>query len=320
MTKVKFELECLKKLLKRESIARFVDSLPDKATADLNYIYIVPNANGRGKKAYVLRPDRTGFDAIDLSSQNVNVVGEGYITVEKQVTEDGVDTFTVKTNETLSSLLTQLGSKDRERDAKIEDVRHRVEVLENRPEPEREDATARVESNSTGVEVSSHTDGSTTVYNVNIDNALGNYYTKAMTYTKEEVNNIIVKQEEKSTDITVYRGTFKNPAKVKAGSNDTESSPRATLAYSSSTGVGVLRIDFTIVGDVGAGDVIIEFPQASPAPVELLETQTWLGDAFTSVWMGKGERVIRMVETTNNSLKNKRIIVNLLGIFKKGTV
>lgn len=317
MTKVKFELECLKKLLKRESIARFVDSLPDKATAELNYIYLVPSENGRGKKAFVLRPDRTGFDAVDLSSQNVNVVGEGYITVEKQVTEGGVDTFTVKTNESLSSLLTQLGNNT-QRDAKIEDVRHRVEVLENRPE--HEDTTARVESDSTGVEVSNHTDGSTTVYNVNIDKALGNYYTKAMTYTKEEVNNIIVKQEEKSTDITVYRGTFKNPAKVKAGSNDTDSSPRATLTYSSSTGVGVLRIDFTIIGDVEYGDAIVEFPQASPAPVELIETQTWVGEAFTSVWMGKGERVIKMIETKNESLKNKRIIVNILGIFKKGTV
>ena len=317
MTKVKFELECLKKLLKRESIAKFVDSLPDKATAELNYIYLVPSENGRGKKAYVLRPDRSGFDAVDLSSQNINVVGEGYITVEKQVTEGGVDTFTVKTNESLSSLLTQLGDNT-QRDAKIEDVRHRVEVLENRPV--HEDTTARVESDSTGVEVSSHVDGSTTVYNVNIDKALGNYYTKAMTYTKEEVNNIIVKQEEKSTDITVYRGTFKNPAKVKAGSNDTDSSPRATLTYSSSTGVGVLRIDFTIIGDVEYGDAIVEFPQDSPAPVELIETQTWVGEAFTSVWVGKGERVIKMIETKNESLKNKRIIVNIIGIFKKGTL
>ena len=317
MTKVKFELECLKKLLKRESIAKFVDSLPDKATAELNYIYLVPSENGRGKKAFVLRPDRSGFDAVDLSSQNVNVVGEGYITVEKQVTEGGVDTFTVKTNETLSSLLTQLGDNT-QRDAKIKDVRHRVEVLENRPQ--HEDATARVESNSTGVEVSSHVDGSTTVYNVNIDKALGNYYTKAMTYTKEEVNNVIAKQEEKSTNITVYRGTFKNPAKVKAGANDTDSSPRATLSYSSSTGVGILRLDFTVIGDVEAGDAIIEFPQDSPAPVELIETQTWVGEAFTSVWMGKGERVIRMIETKNESLKNKRIIVNIIGIFKKGTV
>lgn len=319
MTKVKFELECLKKLLKRESIAKFVDSLPDKATAELNYIYLVPSESGMGKKAFVLRPDRSGFDAIDLSYQSVNVEGDGYISVHRQTTEGGVDNFTVTTNESLSSLLTQLGDNT-QRDAKIEDVRHRVEVLENRPEPEHEDATARVESNSTGVDVSSHVDGSTTVYNVNIDKALGNYYTKAMTYTKEEVNNIIVKQEEKSTDITVYRGTFKNPSKVKAGSNDTEISPRATLTYSSSTGVGVLRIDFTIVGDVEAGDVIVEFPQASPAPVELIETQTWVGEAFTSVWMGKGERVIRMIETKNASLKNKRIIVNIIGIFKKGTV
>lgn len=36
MTKVKFELECLKKLLKRDSIVKIVNELPDKETADLN--------------------------------------------------------------------------------------------------------------------------------------------------------------------------------------------------------------------------------------------------------------------------------------------
>lgn len=48
MTKVKFELECLKKLLKRESIVKIVDELPDKETADLNYIYII-SKEGEGK-------------------------------------------------------------------------------------------------------------------------------------------------------------------------------------------------------------------------------------------------------------------------------
>ena len=104
MTKVKVELECLKDLLKREPIVKVVNELPDKATADLNYIYVVPKeGEGKDTKAYVLRPDRSGYDAIDLTPQLVNVVGEGYITVEKEThNENGDVTFTVKTNETLA--------------------------------------------------------------------------------------------------------------------------------------------------------------------------------------------------------------------------
>ena len=63
--------------------------------------------------------------------------------------------------------------------------------------------------------------------------------TSLKTYTKQEVDSLIVKQEEKATDITVYRGTFPNRDKVKEGSVDIEKSPRATLTYSSSTGVGI---------------------------------------------------------------------------------
>lgn len=121
MTKVKFELECLKKLLKRDSIVKIVKELPDKETADLNYIYIIPKeGEGKDKKAYVLRPDRSGFDTIDLTPQLVNVVGEGHITVEKEtLNENGDVTFTVTTSSSFKTLLESLTSKGNELDNKV---------------------------------------------------------------------------------------------------------------------------------------------------------------------------------------------------------
>lgn len=135
MTKVKMELDCLKDLLKREPIVKVVEELPEKETADLNYIYVVPkDGEGKDTKAYVLRPDRSGFDTIDLTPQLVNVLGEGYITVEKETLNGNGDvTFTVKTNETFTNLLTEIDGKDQEQDVRLNDVTHRVVVLENRP-------------------------------------------------------------------------------------------------------------------------------------------------------------------------------------------
>jgi hypothetical protein len=134
MTKVKMELECLKELLKREPIVKIVEELPNKETADLNYIYIIPKeGEGKDKKAYVLRPDRSGFDTIDLTPQVVSVLGEGYITVEKEtLNENGDVTFTVKTSETFNNLLKEIESKNKEQDAILTDVTNRVVALENR--------------------------------------------------------------------------------------------------------------------------------------------------------------------------------------------
>lgn len=121
MTKVKFELECLKKLLKRDSIVKIVNELPDKETADLNYIYIIPKeGEGKDKKAYVLRPDRSGFDTIDLTPQLVNVLGKGHISVEKEVlNENGDVTFTVTTSSSLQAVLDSLSAKDSEQDTRL---------------------------------------------------------------------------------------------------------------------------------------------------------------------------------------------------------
>lgn len=539
MTKVKIELDCLKDLLKREPIVKVVEALPEKETADLNYIYVVPKeGEGKDTKAYVLRPDRSGYDAIDLTPQVVSVLGEGYITVEKEtLNENGDVTFTVKTNETLANLLSSLGTKNDEQDGKLTnltdrvvalegkedkdtiyndtELKNRVKALEDKPEPPHEanlfyakgdiigigtetniritrdelvnadtikvgdtvvdhywdnkvfntgmfkvvsidgdnivlngvnnidykhpkqeltlngnelsisdgnsvtlpsgsiayddsalrgriealekktdkdtvyddsdlkeqvndlgssvasalhdiseirvnneqrlsaleskedkdkqtlslegntlsisngnsvelptatTSTAKpikVSSTSEGVTVTPEEEEGTTNYKVNIDNALSKYYDKSKTYTKNEVDNLIVKQEEKATDITVYKTTFKDKSKVKEGDYDTPISPRVTLTYSSSTGVGILKVDFMVVSGVPKGFIIAELPSDAPVPAELVESQVWVGNVSTSIWIDKGSRTIKISMTTNPEIFNKRIIISVPGIFKK---
>ena len=577
------ELDCLKDLLKREPIVKVVEELPNKETADLNYIYVVPkDGEGKDTKAYVLRPDRSGFDTIDLTPQLVNVVGDGYITVEKEtLNENGDVTFTVKTNETLKTLLDSLGNKNDEQDGKLTnltdrvvalegkedkdtiyddtevkqgikanesaiqgvendltalrthtdsrltaleekpdndtiyddtELKNRVKALEDKPEPTpyndkplsdrvtaleerpqgnsyddtalsnrvtalegkvdkdtvyddselrgkitalegrtdnfvsnvgvsrdgntvkltytmvngdnkeveftdndtvsmayddsalrgriealekkpdkdtvyndsdlkeqvndlgssvasalhdiseirvnneerfkalegKEDndkqtlslegntlsisngnsvelptATAstakpiKVSSTSEGVTVTPEEEEGTTNYKVNIDNALSKYYDKSKTYTKNEVDNLIVKQEEKATDITVYKTSFKDKSKVKEGDYDTPVSPRVTLTYSSSTGVGILKVDFKVVSGVPKGFIIAELPSDAPVPAELVESQVWVGNVNTSIWIDKGSRTIRISSTVDPEIFEKRIIISVPGIFKK---
>ena len=583
MTKVKIELDCLKDLLKREPIVKVVEALPDKETADLNYIYVVPKeGEGKDTKAYVLRPDRSGYDAIDLTPQVVSVLGEGYITVEKEtLNENGDVTFTVKTNETLANILSSLGTKNDEQDGKLTnltdrvvalegkedkdtvyddtalanrvtaleekpdkdtiyddtevkqgikanesaiqgvendltalrthtdsrltaleekedkdtiyddselrgkitaleerpqgssyddtELKGRVKALEDKPEPtpyndkplsdrvtalegktdnfvsnvgvsregntvkltytmvngdnkeveftnndtvsmayddsalrgriealekkpdkdtvyndsdlkeqvndlgssvasalhdiseirvnneqrlssleskmdndkqtlslegntlsisngnsvELPTATAstakpiKVSSTSEGVTVTPEEEEGTTNYKVNIDNALSKYYDKSKTYTKNEVDNLIVKQEEKATDITVYKTSFKDKSKVKEGDYDTPVSPRVTLTYSSSTGVGILKVDFKVVSGVPKGFIIAELPSDAPVPAELVESQVWVGNVNTSIWIDKGSRTIRISSTVDPEIFGKRIIISVPGIFKK---
>lgn len=583
MTKVKIELDCLKDLLKREPIVKVVEALPEKETADLNYIYVVPKeGEGKDTKAYVLRPDRSGYDAIDLTPQVVSVLGEGYITVEKEtLNENGDVTFTVKTNETLANLLASLGTKNDEQDGKLTnltdrvvalegkedkdtlyddtevkqgikanesaiqgvendltalrthtdsrltaleekpdndtiyddtELKNRVKALEDKPEPtpyndkplsdrvtaleerpqgssyddtalshrvtalegkvdkdtvyddselrgkitalegrtdnfvsnvgvSREGNTVKltytmvngdnkeveftdndtvsmayddsalrgriealekkpdkdtvyndselkeqvndlgssvasalhdiseirvnneqrlsaleskedkdkqtlslegntlsiskgnsvelptptiptvkptvVTSDSQGVTVTHNETEEANTYNVNINEALNNYYDKSKTYTKEEVNGLIDKQEAKATDITVYRGQFTNKELVMEGTNDTDISPRITLTYSSSTGVGILKVDFKILKAVSQGMTIAKLPDNAPTPAELIESQVWIGNTYTTIWIDKGARLIRMYATSNTEIFNKRIIINIPGIFKK---
>lgn len=174
-----------------------------------------------------------------------------------------------------------------------------------------------VTSDTEGVTVAKSEAGDTTTYNVNMDNALDKFYKKAETYTKKEVDNLLTNQENKATDITVYKGTFTDRTKIKEGAFDSDRSPRVTLTYSSSTGVGIFKIDFMAVAPVAWSTVIAKLPPDAPVPAELVESQVWIGDDFTSVWIDKGSRDIKTWGVSDSKMFNKRIILSIPGIFKK---
>lgn len=174
-----------------------------------------------------------------------------------------------------------------------------------------------VTSDTEGVVVTKAETDSTTTYNVNLDDALNKYYKKAETYTKKEVDNLLTNQENKATDLTVYRGSFTDRTKVMEGEHDAPISPRVTLTYSSSTGVGIFKIDFKVTSKVNWRDVIATLPPEAPVPVELVESQIWIGNNNTSVWIDKGSRNVQIFGVSNPEMFNKRIILSIPGIFKK---
>lgn len=174
-----------------------------------------------------------------------------------------------------------------------------------------------VTSDTEGVVVTKTEVDNTATYNVNLDDALDKFYKKAETYTKKEVDDLVKKQEDKATDLTVYRGTFTDRTKVKEGEYDAPVSPRVTLTYSSSTGVGIFKIDFKVVSKVNWRDVIATLPPEAPVPVELVESQVWIGNNNTSVWIDKGSRNVQIFGVSDPNMFNKRIIISIPGIFKK---
>lgn len=174
-----------------------------------------------------------------------------------------------------------------------------------------------VTSDTEGVVVTKTEADATTTYNVNLDDALNKFYKKAETYTKKEVDNLLTTQENKATDLTVYRGSFTDRTKVMEGEHDAPISPRVTLTYSSSTGVGIFKIDFKVTSKVNWRDVIATLPPEAPVPVELVESQVWIGNNNTSVWIDKGSRNVQIFGVSNPEMFNKRIIISIPGIFKK---
>lgn len=174
-----------------------------------------------------------------------------------------------------------------------------------------------VTSDTEGVVVTKTEAGNTATYNVNLDDALNKFYKKAETYTKKEVDNLLTNQENKATDLTVYKGTFTDKTKVKEGDFEGPNAPRITLTYSSSTGVGILKVDMKVMSPVAKSTIVATLPNDAPVPVTLIESQVWVGDVDTSIWVDPNSRAIRMSLTANPSIFNKRIIINIPGIFKK---
>ena len=174
-----------------------------------------------------------------------------------------------------------------------------------------------VTSDTEGVVVTKAETDSTTTYNVNLDDALNKYYKKAETYTKKEVDNLLTTQENKATDLTVYKGSFTDKTKVKEGDFEGPNAPRITLTYSSSTGIGILKVDMKVMSPVAKSTIVATLPNDAPVPVTLIESQVWVGDVDTSIWVDPNSRAIRMSLTANPRIFNKRIIINIPGIFKK---
>ena len=174
-----------------------------------------------------------------------------------------------------------------------------------------------VTSDTEGVVVTKAEADATTTYNVNLDDALNKYYKKAETYTKKEVDNLLTTQENKATDLTVYKGSFTDKTKVKEGDFEGPNAPRITLTYSSSTGVGILKVDMKVMSPVAKSTIVATLPNDAPVPVTLIESQVWVGDVDTSIWVDPNSRAIRMSLTANPSIFNKRIIINIPGIFKR---
>lgn len=174
-----------------------------------------------------------------------------------------------------------------------------------------------VTSDTEGVVVTKAETDATTTYNVNLDDALNKFYKKAETYTKKEVDSLLITQENKATDLTVYKGSFTDKTKVKEGDFEGPNAPRITLTYSSSTGVGILKVDMKVISPVAKSTIVATLPNDAPVPVTLIESQVWVGNVDTSVWVDPGSRSIRMSLTANPSIFNKRIIINIPGIFKK---
>ena len=235
--------------------------------------------------------------------------------------EEKVDKDTIYDDTALKARVTALENKE-DKDSQTLSLNGNELSISNGnsvtlPEASSSSKTYEVTSDTEGVVVTKTEDTDTVTHNVNLDEALNKFYKKAETYTKTEVDNLLNKQEEKATDITLYKGTFTDKSKVREGDFEGPNAPRVTLTYSSSTGVGILKLDMKVMSNVAKSDIVAKLPDDAPAPVTLIESQVWVGNAFTSVWVDPNAKVIRMSATTDSSIFNKRLIINIPGIFKK---
>lgn len=252
-------------------------------------------------------------------SRDGNKVKLTYTRVDGSSSEvefDDKDTVSVAYDDTALKERVQALEAKEDKDTVYDDtvLKQRVQALEDKVD---KDTITKVTSTTEGVAVTPTTEDNVTTYDVNMDEALGKFYKKAETYTKQEVDKLVKDQEDKATDLTVYKGTFTDKTKVKEGQFDSPVSPRITLTYSSSTGVGIFKIDFIAVAPVAWSTVIAKLPPEAPVPAELVETQVWIGDNYTSVWIDKGSRDIKTFGISDPKMLNKRIIISIPGIFKK---
>lgn len=283
---------------------------------------------------------RSRVEALEAKPDKDTVYDDSSLTERVTNLENRVDKDTVYDDTALSARVTALENKPSSASYDDTELRNKVTALEAKADKDEQELQLEgkvlsitngnsvtlpvgvgkefvVTSDTEGVVVTKTEADATTTYNVNLDDALNKFYKKAETYTKKEVDNLLTNQENKATDLTVYRGSFTDRSKVMEGEHDAPISPRVTLTYSSSTGVGIFKIDFKVTSKVNWRDVIATLPPEAPVPVELVESQVWIGNNNTSVWIDKGSRNVQIFGVSNPEMFNKRIILSIPGIFKK---
>ena len=277
------------------------------------------NGNTGGGQAVDLQPVLDRLTALENKTDNDTVYDDTALKQRVDTLENKVDKDTVYDDSALTARVTALEAKEDNDKQTLTLTGNELSISNGNSVtlPLTAGKEFVVTSDTEGVVVTKSEADATTTYNVNLDDALNKFYKKAETYTKQEVDNLMDKQEKKATDITVYRGTFTDRTKVMEGENDVAISPRVTLTYSSSTGVGIFKIDFKVVSKVSWSTIIAELPANSPVPAELVEAQVWVGNNSTSVWIDKGNRSVRIFGVNNPEMFNKRIILSIPGIFKK---
>lgn len=114
---------------------------------------------------------------------------------------------------------------------------------------------------------------------------------------------------------TVYRGSFSH-ANIVAGDNDSEATPRFTLSYMPITGIGILRMDFKVTGNIPVETVIGRLSDNAPSAITLTENQIYVGDYPFSLWVDKNTKVVKCSNLDFSKIGNKRIIFNMIGYFK----
>ena len=157
-----------------------------------------------------------------------------------------------------------------------------------------------ITSDTVGVNITSSnttTNGIVTkTYNLNLDSVLSKYA------TKENVGIAKV--------ITI---PFINSNFV---SSRSDADRRFQLTYIKETGVGMLKIDFIIRGDIADTTIIGRLPEDSPTPTALLESQMFIGNNSFNIWIEGGSRDVKISNVRVSEIGNKRIIFNMSGIFK----
>lgn len=148
-----------------------------------------------------------------------------------------------------------------------------------------------------------------------IDTKLQEYYTKAQTQSTEEINQRFAEKDREAKSLTHYVGTYVNSVTAPNGaSNTTPTEIYRTLTYNTTSGLGILHIDFK-TSYTNQGRVVLDLPANAPTPKNLIETQVSVeGGQLIQIYIDKGTRQVKANLNTNTV--GKRIIGDLMGFWE----